>query len=608
MHKSGWQEGEQGVIETAVECLLPHIPESEWWAVEFGAGNGTKMPVTCDRILRLPGWRSLLIEPNRIDYIALTKHVPETSVVVNDSVLPTGEGRIDVQMRKRGCPADPFVMIVDVDSIEYHIVKDMESRPHILCVETLDLESPKHKQTEGAYVPEIAECGTFLDDEFGTQLQANAAAFDELLTPRGYALLFRTRYNSVYVRAEHLQHLRRKKLNLGCGPRNLPGYEGIDIRIDGTDVRKLPHDSNSVDEVYSSHLLEHFPYEERDSVLAEWVRVLKPDGVLRIAVPDMKKLAREFLKEQPDDGPDYIEQVLYGGHNDSNDHHRAAFTENTLRSAMYRAGVGFITPFEAFIPGDCANNKYSLNLEGVKRWWPRIEKPKIVLCLSQPRFTFTGHEKSLLELARKLDIEIVPSCGAFWDRDMTIATQYAISKFNPDFLLYSDYDSVFEVDDVRTLIETIQNDPTMAAIGSVQMSRHNDAPLVMEANIDYSADVTRVRFQHFGLTVIRREVFDELPQPWFWSVPGKAADGTWDWNAYSRSDADITFWRNLDMYGFRVYQHNKVCIGHIVQTVKYPKDSGRGVQLVPIETYWKKGKPESAKFVQDLYRTKPAGS
>jgi hypothetical protein len=243
-------------------------------------------------------------------------------------------------------------------------------------------------------------------------------------------------------------------------------------------------------------------------------------------------------------------------------------------------------------------------LEGVKRWFPKVENPKVCLILSQPRFTFTGHEKSLLMLAQQMKFDVQESCGAFWDRDMTIAIQLAIQKYNPHFLVFSDYDSVFDAGDVKMLMEAINNNPEMAAIGVVQMSRHNDEPLVFDKKVDYSKDISRVKFQHFGLTVIRREVFDELEQPWFWSVPGKDNEGNWDWLTWARSDADITFWRNMDMLGMKVFQHNKVCIGHIVQAVKYPRDKGRGVQLIPIENYWRHGKPKDAVFNVECYLPK----
>lgn len=611
-YRSGWQDGEQGVIEAIIGHLEPHIPEDVRWCVEFGAGDGTSLPLTCANVAGAPNWRALLIDADPNCIRRLKRRVTDRAVVVHASVSPRAdEGGIDAMMARAECPPNPAVMVVDVDSVDYHIVATMASRPVVLCVETLDMESPK--QSDEPWVPPIEECGALIEDGFDTQVQANGAAFDVLMGDRGYVLVYRTRYNSIYVRGDMVPKLRKKMLNLGCGDKNMPGYEPVDLRTNGVDVRKLPYDDCTYDEIYCSHTLEHLDCLEAQNALLDWVRVLKPGGRLRIAVPDMQKIAAELAK------PDLTSEettgqfaMVFGSQNYAENYHKWGYTEVSLRRVMNWAGLGFVKPFKAFMPGDCSNNPVSLNLEGVKRWWPKIEKPRIALVLCQPRFTLSGHEQSLIELARDLamsglveSFDIQMSHGAFWDRDMTIATRAAMERFSPDLLLYSDYDSGFKTADVLKLLEAMKNDPQMAAIGSVQISRHHDKPLVMDPQIDYSEEVTRVKFQHFGLTLIRREVFEELGKPWFWSVPGKDEQGNWDWDAWARSDADISFWRNMDMMGFRVHQHNGVCIGHFIEAMKLPRNTGTGVQVVPLRRYLQSGLPADAKFNQDCYRPKP---
>lgn len=67
-----------------------------------------------------------------------------------------------------------------------------------------------------------------------------------------------------------------------------PKVELVDIR------RKLPDDDNSVNFLYCSNVLEHFTKEECLIVLKECFRVLKKGGVLRVVVPDLKKLIKNY--------------------------------------------------------------------------------------------------------------------------------------------------------------------------------------------------------------------------------------------------------------------------------------------------------------------------
>lgn len=237
----------------------------------------------------------------------------------------------------------------------------------------------------------------------------------------------------------------------------------------------------------------------------------------------------------------------------------------------------------------------------IKRKWPKVETPRCTIILSQPRLGFTDHALRVANVCRELGYSVANSAGAFWDRDISLVTEGVIKEQQPDFLIYSDYDSVFSVDDVRKLVETINNDPEMGAIGAVQMSRHDDKPLVMDADTEYNKPISTVRYQHFGLTVIRRQVFEQIPQPWFWSLPN--LDGSW--SAPNRSDADITFWRLLHEHQIKVCQHNEVVIGHMIVSVKWPSNRGVGVTIQPIENYNRYGKPKNAIFTPELYKLKP---
>ena len=119
------------------------------------------------------------------------------------------------------------------------------------------------------------------------------------------------------------------KLNVGCGLEIVPGYDNLDnslsIRVQSSpwlragaglvermlqrqaytrfpagvrwcDVTHgLPYPDTSVEVVYSSHMLEHLPRQSAEWFVREAYRVLKPGGVLRIAVPDLERKARDYL-------------------------------------------------------------------------------------------------------------------------------------------------------------------------------------------------------------------------------------------------------------------------------------------------------------------------
>lgn len=89
-------------------------------------------------------------------------------------------------------------------------------------------------------------------------------------------------------------------LNIGCGNIYSPVWNNIDFvknkDITYWDIRKgLPYPDSSMDAVYSSHLLEHLSPMEADNLLTEISRVIKTNGVLRIVVPDLKRICEEYL-------------------------------------------------------------------------------------------------------------------------------------------------------------------------------------------------------------------------------------------------------------------------------------------------------------------------
>ena len=66
------------------------------------------------------------------------------------------------------------------------------------------------------------------------------------------------------------------------------------------DVRNpLPFQDNSLSVVYASHLLEHLYLEEAKRLLRDCFRVLHPNGILRMVVPDLRAIVLEYMGDKP---------------------------------------------------------------------------------------------------------------------------------------------------------------------------------------------------------------------------------------------------------------------------------------------------------------------
>lgn len=91
-------------------------------------------------------------------------------------------------------------------------------------------------------------------------------------------------------------------VNLGCGSRHHSAWLNYDIvggpGVIAHDLRQgIPLPDNSCDAVYHSHVLEHLRPVEAEGLLRECFRVLKPGGILRVAVPDLERICRAYLEK-----------------------------------------------------------------------------------------------------------------------------------------------------------------------------------------------------------------------------------------------------------------------------------------------------------------------
>ena len=168
------------------------------------------------------------------------------------------------------------------------------------------------------------------------------------------------------------------KLNLGCGWRNF-GKDWIHIdggdykHLDYNNIIKLDYEDNSVDLIYASHVIEYFDREEIIEVLREWVRVLKPKGILRLAVPNFKAMVNIYLNSSyPLDkflGP------LYGRMDmgESKIYHKTTYDFNSLKSLLENLGMKNVKMY------DWKQTEHSKYDDHSQAYIPHMDKEKGIL-------------------------------------------------------------------------------------------------------------------------------------------------------------------------------------------------------------------------------------
>ena len=157
------------------------------------------------------------------------------------------------------------------------------------------------------------------------------------------------------------------KLNLGARNRSIVGFVGmdcdphpeVDIVGDISDLSRFA--DGSVAEIYSSHCLEHFPHPRTVSVLKEWHRVLEPQGILYVAVPDFARTVELYQRVGLNQ---WIQDYVSGGHEYATAKHEAIFDEAKLRNLLLKVGFSEVSRVEEFPVGDpldCSRNVSTLD-------------------------------------------------------------------------------------------------------------------------------------------------------------------------------------------------------------------------------------------------------
>lgn len=132
-----------------------------------------------------------------------------------------------------------------------------------------------------------------------------------------------------------------KILNIQPGPH-------VDYIGTCTDLSQFS--DNSVAEIYASHVIEHLDYQtELEKAFSEIYRVLIPEGVFKVSVPDLEVLCRIFLRTDLAFKTRFnIMQIMFGGQTDKYDFHKVGLTWEFLNYFLAQAGFSSVKKVKTF--------------------------------------------------------------------------------------------------------------------------------------------------------------------------------------------------------------------------------------------------------------------
>lgn len=212
-----------------------------------------------------------------------------------------------------------------------------------------------------------------------------------------------------------------------------------------------------------------------------------------------------------------------------------------------------------------------------------------------PRLLFSDNMFCAQNSLYALGITINWSQGVFWGQVMTRLLSESMKK-GFKYALVLDYDSLFNLDDVRELYAIMESQPDLSAVCPLQARRGDGSPLATVLDVDGNEalilnrkvfDLTTVPIAsgHFGLTMIRLADLRKMAKPWFVATPD--SNGEWE---NGKMDDDIMFWKRMRDAGNKISLAPNIHIGHM-ELMAVWFDGRLNPLHQPINEYQTQGKP-----------------
>lgn len=172
-----------------------------------------------------------------------------------------------------------------------------------------------------------------------------------------------------------MDNIKYKYLYLGCGPSpvhpqhiqvmgNPDEWTFVDLYIQEPHIKNWDCTTleevkdNSVERIYSSHLLEHLPHPQLPDILRTWRDKLIDGGDIYLNVPDITWACEQILSLESGqfldgyfnqfEGEHGLQSVLFGTEVHPGEYHKSAFTRSSLQQLLQSTGYKDIVVSQTF--------------------------------------------------------------------------------------------------------------------------------------------------------------------------------------------------------------------------------------------------------------------
>jgi hypothetical protein len=210
-----------------------------------------------------------------------------------------------------------------------------------------------------------------------------------------------------------------------------------------------------------------------------------------------------------------------------------------------------------------------------------VQVPPIAIATSTPRYGSLLASDTMWQAALALKAVPCRAGGAWWEMGLTRQIEKFLEleteRGKVEFIIAVDFDSYFNPEDGLKLIRLMYENPNLDCIAPMQVRRGTFEEILAQTDgpVNMTDPLVPIVHGHFGFTVFRRRVFDQMSKPWMMNIP----DPEGGWNE-KRTDADIYFWNKFCNEGFKAAMSTEVVIGHGDEAVCWPRfENGKVVKV-----------------------------